>query len=283
LFGNPGFQTTALKMSGRKVTDFVDGNYLKKGVRMGNIIVMTWLLSLGLVPNSLLETNGGSIDASNCLIQTLGVDFYLVNRIHIYSTVEIQETKTHGVYFDPFRGDFLLGGDIRFGNLSIGFLHECNHDIVTYMDFHDYSGWEAAFDKAYINYAMPFRVAPGISVTPSITLADQLSETIRIKSNDPKKYFDYIKLDVSPNVLFPEFGLEIEFFCLRSHVAFQAGYATHTGTLAHTQLDLGAELFYKNISLGFDYIKRKNTQKNAGYSLEGLTLFVRFRGRSSLL
>jgi hypothetical protein len=43
------------------------------------------------------------------------------------------------------------------------------------------------------------------------------------------------------------------------------------------------ELFYKNISLGLDYIKRKNMQKNAGYSLEGVMLFIRFRGKSGLL
>jgi hypothetical protein len=31
------------------------------------------------------------------------------------------------------------------------------------------------------------------------------------------------------------------------------------------------------------YIKRKNKQKNAGHSFEGLALFIRFRGKSSLL
>jgi hypothetical protein len=66
-------------------------------------------------------------------------------------------------------------------------------------------------------------------------------------------------------------------------VAFQAGYITYNSELAYTQLDLGVELFYKNISLGLDYIKRENMQKDAGYSLEGLMLFIRFQGKSSLL
>jgi hypothetical protein len=250
---------------------------------MSNFIVMTWLLTLGFMPNSLLETKGASIKASNCLVQNLGVGFYIANYIHIYSTVEIWETKTHSIYFDPFRSDFLIGGEIRYKNLSIGLSHECNHDIVTFMNFHDYNGWEAAFDTGYINYAIPLRVASGITITPSIMLGNQFTEKIRIKSNDKKKYFDYIKLDTSPNIFFPEFGLEVEFLCLRSRVAFQAGYASRNNEQAYTQLNLGTELFYKNISLGLDYINRKNMQKNAGYSLEGLTLFVRFRGKSSLL
>jgi hypothetical protein len=250
---------------------------------MSNLIVMTWLLTLGFMPNSLLETRSGSIKASNCMVQTMGVGFYLADHIRIYSTIEIRETKSHGIYFDPFRSDFLIGGEVYFKNLSIGISHECNHDIVTFMDFHDYNGWEAAFDVAYINYTLPIRVASGITITPSIMLADQYSENIRIKSNDTKKYFDYIKLDSSPNVFFPEFGLEIEFLCLRSRVAFRAGYASHNNEWAYTQFILGTELFYKNISLGLDYINRKNMQKNAGYSLEGLRLFVRFQGKSSLL
>jgi hypothetical protein len=90
---------------------------------MSNLIVMAWMLSLGFVPNSSLETSNGSIEASNCLVQTLGMDFYLADCICIYSTVEIQETKTHSVYFDPFRSDFLIGGAIYFENFSIGISH----------------------------------------------------------------------------------------------------------------------------------------------------------------
>jgi hypothetical protein len=71
---------------------------------------MAWMLSLGFMPSSSLEINGGAINASNCLVQTLGVGFYIADFVHLYSTVEIQETKSQGVYFDPYRGDFLIGG-----------------------------------------------------------------------------------------------------------------------------------------------------------------------------
>jgi len=154
---------------------------------------------------------------------------------------------------------------------------------VTNTDFHDYNGWEAGFGKAYINYAMPFYIISGITITPSITLADQFNERVRIKSNDKRQYFVYNKVDVSPNILFSKFQLEMEFFYLRSRVAFQAGYATHNNEWAYTQFDLGVELFYENISLGLDYIRRTNMQKDTGYSLEGLAVFIRFRGKSSLL
>jgi hypothetical protein len=244
---------------------------------------MAWLLSLGFVPNASLKTNGGSINMSNCLVQNLGVGFYLADCIYIYSTIEIQETKTHSIYFDPFRGDYLIGGSVYFKNLSLGVSHECNHDIVTNMNFHNYNGWEAAFEKAYINYTIPIHITSEITITPSITLADQFTEKVRIKSNDKKQYFNYLKMNTSPNILFSEFRLKMEFFCLRSRMAFQAGYTPHNNKWAYTQFNLGAELFYKNISLGLDYINRKNMQKNAGYSLEGLTLFIRFRGKSSLL
>jgi hypothetical protein len=243
---------------------------------------MAWLLSLGFVPNSSLETNNGSINASNCLIQTFGIDFYLADHIHIYSTVEIQETKSQGIYFDPFRGDFVAGGSVYFKNLSIGVLHECNHDIVTNTDFHRYNGWEAGFNKAYINYTIPIGIGEGVTITPSITLGDQFTERIRIKTTDKRQYFNTM-LDISPNILFSEFRLEMEFFNLRSHAALQAGYAPHNNEWAYIQLKLGAELFYKNISLGLDYINRKNMQKDASYSLAELTLFIRFRGKSSLL
>jgi hypothetical protein len=244
---------------------------------------MAWMLSLGFIPNSSIETNSGSINASNCLIQTVGVGFYLADFIHIYSTVEIQETKSRSVYFDPFRGDFLIGGSLYFKNFSIGVLHECNHDIVTNTDFHNYNGWEAGFNKTYINYARPFKIISGITITPSITLGDQFTEKIRIKSNDEKQYFKSTGVDISPNILFSKFLIETEFFYLRSGVAFQAGYAPRKSEWAYTQFNLIVEMFYKNISLGFDYVKRKNMQKNAGYSLEGLTLFIRFQGKSNLL
>ncbi|MDR3146776.1 MAG: hypothetical protein LBU00_00185 [Treponema sp.] len=250
---------------------------------MSNFLVMAWLLSLGFVPNSSLETKGVSIQASDYLVQTLGVGFYLADHIGVYSSVEIQETKSHGVYFDPFRSDFLIGGEVYFKSLSIGVSHECDHDIVTGINFHDYNGWESSFEKAYINYFLPVRAASGITITPSITLADQFTERVRIKSSDKKHYFDRIGSNVSPNIFIPEFGLEIECLCLRSRAAFQAGYAIHKHEWAHNQFKLGAELFYKNISLGVDYTNRKNKQEKGGYSLESLTLFVLFRGESSLL
>jgi hypothetical protein len=249
---------------------------------MSNFIVMAWLLSLGVTPNSSLETSGGSINASNCLVQTLGMGFYLADRIHIYSTVEIRETKSDSVYFDPFRSDFLIGGSVYFGNLSIGIVHECNHDIVTNINFHAYNGWEAGFNAAYIHYTMPIPISSGLTITPSIALGDQFTEIVRIKSNDTRQYFN-TGMDVSSNIIFSEFKFEMEYFHLRSRMAFQAGYAFHNNAWAYTQFRLGVEFFYKNISLGLDYIKRDNPQKDSGYALEGLTLFVRFRGRSSLL
>jgi hypothetical protein len=250
---------------------------------MSNLIVMAWMLSFGFVPHSSLKTSGGSIEASNCLVQIMGMGFYLTNHMLIYSTVEIRETKTHDIYFDPYRSDFLIGGALRFNNFSIGVSHECNHDIVTNTRLHAYNGWEAAFEKVYINYTIPIRINSGLTITPSITLADQFAETVRIKSNDKKKYFTYTPMDISPNIIFPEFRLEMEFLHLRSRVAFQAGYIPRNNRWAYTQFKMGAEMFYKNISIGLDCIKRKNMQKNAGYSLDGLRLSIRFRGKSSLL
>jgi hypothetical protein len=114
-------------------------------------------------------------------------------------------------------------------------------------------------------------------------LADHFSETVRIKSNDERDYFGYNRTKNSPNIFSPEFRFEMEFFCLRSRFAFQAGYAPAHKDWAYTQFKAGAEMFYKNISLGLEYIKRENKLKNAGYSLEGLTFFFRFQGKASLL
>jgi hypothetical protein len=249
---------------------------------MGDFIIMAWLLALGVTPHSSLDTSGRSINASNCLVQTLGVGFYLADHVHIYSTVEIRETKSNSVYFDPFRSDFLIGGSVYFDNLSIGIAHECNHDIVTNTNFHAYNGWEAGFNTAYINYTMPFSVSSGLTITPSIMLGDQFAETVRIKSGDIKQYFN-TRMAVSPNILFSGFKFEIEYFYLRTCIAFQAGYAFRNNAWAYTQFRLGMELFYENISLGLDYTRRDNLQKDAGYALEDLTLFIRFRGKSNLL
>jgi hypothetical protein len=250
---------------------------------MTNFLVMTWMLSLGFVPHSSLTTSGASITASQYLTQTLDMGFELAGCVQIYGAVEIRETKSRKIYFDPFRSDFLIGGAVYFKGFSAGLSHECNHDILTNMKFHEYNGWEAAFEKVYINYTLPFRIMPGITITPSITLTDHFTERVRIKSNDIKKYFAHKTIAVSPNIFSPEFHLAMEIFHLRFHAACQAGYAGGNHKIVYTQLNLGAELFYKNVSLGLDYIDRKNRQKNAGYSVEGLTLFVRFRGTSSLL
>jgi hypothetical protein len=250
---------------------------------MSDLLIMAWMLSLGLVPNSSLETKSRAINASDYLTQNFWVDFRIANHVRVYSNVELRETKSSSIYFDPFRGDFLIGGEVYFGNLSLGISHECNHDIVTNMKFHEYNGWEAAFEKIYINYFLPIRIKPGITITPSIKLTDQFTEKVRIKSSDKNHYFDRIGIDVSPNIVSPEFRLKVECFFLRSGIAFQAGYANHNREWAYTQFNWGAELFYKNISLGLDYTNRKDTQKNAGYSLVKLELYVRFRGKSSLL
>jgi hypothetical protein len=211
------------------------------------------------------------------------VGFSIADHVRIYTNVELRETKSNGIYFDPFRGDFLIGGEIYFKNLSLGISHECNHDIVTNMKFNKYNGWEAVFEKIYIDYTLPIRISREMTITPSITLTDQLAEKVRIKRNDKNHYFDRLATDNSPNILSPELRLEMEYAFLRSSIAFQAGYAISNREWAYTHLRLGAELFYKNISLGLDYINRQDTQKNAGYSLEQLELFVRFRGKSSLL
>jgi hypothetical protein len=250
---------------------------------MGDLIIMAWLLSLGIVPNSTLETKSRAIEASNYWVQNFVVGFYLADHVHIYSSVEIQETKSKGIYFDPFRGDFLIGGEIYFRNLSLGILHECNHDIVTNMNFNRYNGWEAAFEKVYINYFLPICILPGFTITPSITLADQFTEKVRIKSNTKEHYFDRLPAAASPNIFSPEFALKMEYRFLRAMAAFQAGYATSSHEWAYTQFKLGAEMFFKNLSLGLGYINRKDTQQKAGYSLKRLELFVRFRGKSKLL
>jgi hypothetical protein len=250
---------------------------------MGNLIIMAWLLSLGVVPNSTLETKSRAIEASNYLVQNFGVGFYIADHLHIYSSVELQETKTGGIYFDPFRGDYLIGAEIYHENLSLGILHECNHDIVTNMSLNRYNGWEAAFEKVYLNYFLPIHIMPDFTITPSITLSDQFMEKVRIKNNDRNYYFDHVPVAVSPNIFSPEFALEMEYRFLRAGAAFEAGYATSGHEWAYTQFSLGAEVFYKNVSLGLSYINRKDTQQKAGYSLERLDLFIRFQGRSSLL
>jgi hypothetical protein len=250
---------------------------------MGNVIIMAWLLSLGFVPNSTLETKSRAIEASNYLVQNFGVGFYVADHLHIYSSVELQETKSGGVYFDPFRGDYLIGAELYHRNLSLGILHECNHDIVTNMQFNRYNGWEAAFERVYLNYFLPIHIMPELTITPSITLSDQFMEKVRIKSNNKEHYFDRLPVAASPNIFSPEIALMVRYHFLRAGAAFEAGYAASNHEWAYTQFRLGAELFYKNVSLGLSYINRKDTQQKAGYSLNRLDLFVRFRGRSSLL
>jgi hypothetical protein len=250
---------------------------------MGDLIIMAWMLSLGFVPNSNLETKSRAIEASNYLVQNIGMGFYLANHIHIYGNVELYETKSRGIYFDPFRGDYLIGAELYHRNLSLGIMHECNHDIVTNMRFNRYNGWEAAFEKAYLHYSLPIYLSPEFVITPSITLADQFLEKVRIKSNDKNHYFDPLPAAASPNIFSPEIALKLRYHFLRAGAAFQAGYATSSHEWAYTQYNLGAELFHKNISLGLNYIKRRDAQQKAGYSLERLDLFVRFQGKSRLL
>jgi hypothetical protein len=250
---------------------------------MGDLIIMAWLLSLGVVPNSTLETKSRAIEASNYLVQNFGVGFYIADHVHIYSNVELQETKAGGIYFDPFRGDYLIGAELYHRNISLGILHECNHDIVTNMKFNRYNGWEAAFEMVYLNYFLPIYLSPEFVITPSITLADRFLEKVRIKSNDKNHYFDPLPAAASPNIFSPEFALKVKYYYLQAGAAFQAGYAMSNHEWAYTQFRLGAEVFYKNISLGLSYTNRRDIQQKAGYSLERLDLFIRFRGKSSLL
>ncbi|MDR2476765.1 MAG: hypothetical protein LBD18_03145 [Treponema sp.] len=251
---------------------------------MANLFFTTWLLTLGFIPYSSYEYNLGPLPSvarfDNTFVQTLEVDFYVANILRVYSNVEIREMKAQTIYFDPYRADFRIGAELAYKGFFLGVFHECDHDVVTTFERSRYNGIDGAFADIYAGWQGEFAIHPKVKLQPYAALG------IRPYDN----FFVLVEGSGSSEIgypgsnLFAELHLGADLFDLvRLRAMFRPEFSLYYRSLACFQYGAGAELRYRNISLGVDWTSQVKLLYPAGSAVSELTIYISFRGQSKLL
>ncbi|MDR2515800.1 MAG: hypothetical protein LBC88_00290 [Spirochaetaceae bacterium] len=266
---------------------------------MTDLLLAGWLLYVGIIPFSTYTINDTTRQYTNSVIEHVRLDFYATEYAHIYTTIEVRETKAYEVYFDPYRADFRIGGELRYKNFAMGFWHECNHDIVTNILLNPYNGWDAAFADLYLSWQKPLEVTPSVTLTPLLFAAYQPYNSILLKFQDGEKYLgnihgppsnpndpyfnryeDYVVMNHN---LIARIGLEAELFgFLYTSLAFQPELSAAYMEWACFNLDFSLELRRRGIALGLSFNNRFDAGVNTGYAAHELRLYAAFRGKAVL-
>lgn len=103
---------------------------------MFNFLVLSWALSLGIVPQQDDQVRDREAIIEKSQIATIaGVKFGVTawDRLHVYSEVNTFQYLNAGKGgFNPYRADYIFGADFYFNDfVSVSFVHECDHPIIS--------------------------------------------------------------------------------------------------------------------------------------------------------
>lgn len=103
---------------------------------MFNFFVLSWALTLGVVPQQQEYVGNSTVEIDSRKIATvaaidLGVTIY--DRFHAYTEMRsFQYVADTGGGFNPYRINYIAGADIYLTKqLTIGVQHECDHPVVS--------------------------------------------------------------------------------------------------------------------------------------------------------
>ena len=246
-------------------------------------IVASWFLSVGLVPYSSATFDAAYVRYDSAFVQTFGVDFD-AGLLRIFTTMEVRETKSRGVYFAPYRADFLIGGELRYRGFFIGLDHECNHDVVTWGQLRPNNGWDAAWTTAYAGWEGAFAPHELAVLKPAAAAGLYLDDAAEIKksgsftlyANKPQGFSQTGK------ILFARAGASADFLgALTGRLSLQGEYSLESGAWSRLKCDAGLEVHYRNIGMGAAWVGQKRLTAE-GYAVNEVRFYLVFRGQAPL-
>ena len=250
-----------------------------------NLILISWYLSIGFIPASSLEIGEDTVlRYNNSFVQTIGINFNIAQTVNLFTEVEIRDTKTYAIYFDPYRADFIIGMETCYKDFKLGVTHECNHDIVTDIKFNKYNGLDGAWMNIYFNWNKEFKMSDDVSLAPVLRMGFRPYDNVYIKpvTGDVEDYFGHDFLKGSYNyTLFgkAETGIDIYEY-LHANIGFQPEYSFEYDNWG-IHGNIGIEGRYRKLALGINW-KMQKRFKNTGYAANELMLYLSFRGKTSL-
>jgi hypothetical protein len=110
------------------------------------LFLITWSLSLGYMPSENQAIHTSYLVVEDVFEQQISLDV-AVGWFSVYTDIDIRDVKStvNSYTFAPYRADFTIGAEIKKGPVTIGYMHECIHAIVSPID-----NYEGSVDKFYV-------------------------------------------------------------------------------------------------------------------------------------
>ena len=254
---------------------------------LANLILINWLLSVGFIPASSLEVEENTLYRyNNSFIQTFGVDFTVASIVNIYTTIDVRETKAqHGVYFDPYRTDFVIGAEVWYKGFELGVSHTCDHDIITDNFLNDYNGLEASWTDIYFGWSKDFKIFDNISLTPVAYIGYRPYDHVYIRPvADSANYFgnDW-RHGNHHNTMYGKTGVYIDIYkYFYAEFLLQPEYSIEKNDWSSIRGHIVTEGRFRNVALGIDWKLQKRFHHIA-YAMNDFMIYIAFRGETSLL
>jgi hypothetical protein len=239
-------------------------------------------LSVGLVPYSSVDFDAGHKRYEPAFVQTFGVDFD-AGLFHIFTTMEVRETKSGSVYFSPFRADFLIGGELCYRGFFAGLVHECNHDVVIWGELRPNNGWDAAWTTAHAGWKGEFEPHEQVLFQPSLSAGLYLDDAAEIKfiDNFTKYEKDRQGRSVADGIIFARAGASAALFrALTGSLSVQGEFVPESGW-SRLKCDAGLEVHYRGLGMGAAWMGQKRLDTES-YAVNEVRFYLVLRGQSPL-
>ncbi|MDR0538884.1 MAG: hypothetical protein LBG74_00045 [Spirochaetaceae bacterium] len=253
------------------------------GSILENFIFINWLLSVGFMPFSSMDIGENStFYQNNSFFQRVEVEFTIANYVNIFTTIDIFETKTYDIYFDPYRANFVIGLELRYNNFELGALHECNHDIITGWDFHEYNGWDVGKNDIYFGWSNEYNIKNPILLKPRLHIGYRPSDVLFKKpaNENVNDYFgsENLKQGYYNNTLYAGIACSAVIYeYLTIDLMFQPEYSLEGYGWNGIKGKIGVWGNYKKVGIGIDWMIQARLNKNT-YGTNEVRISVRFKG-----
>jgi len=255
---------------------------------LSGFLLTSWFLCIGFIPLSSIEADAGysrgsPFNFNHSFAQTAGIDFNVSGYFRVWTEIEIRETKSKSIYFDPYRGAFRVGAEFLYKNFSLGILHECDHDIVTGNELNRYNGLETSFNEINLGWSSDYRVHANAVLSPAVSLGLYLLDGVFIKDNNSDHYFERFRMFLLENrIIYTRIQGTIDLFGLaKFRLAVQGGYSATNSGWNGLLFDMGLEAYYRNLAGGIRW-KNQLRLADTAMGLNELSLYITIKGSASV-
>ena len=122
-----------------------------------NWLVLSYFLSLGTLSyNGNFLSPQGQIEIvipPKTFQTTLGVELQAFdNNVFIGGSIETWETFNGETFFNTMESLYMFNPGLRWNGIEVGYRHECDHPIVSRVDFRLNQGWLSNRNEFYLSF-----------------------------------------------------------------------------------------------------------------------------------